>query len=357
MLMKTNQVYAVLFVLCLSVVISNAFPKNFAWNGGPSRLKCEHGSTFWMNNEPHLKDNVIAIKALMYMDDIYLLTPRMKHGVLSTVWLILREQRVELEPYPDLRSHNIGDCSAIQNAVDFYLDNLGNLWVLDTGIIDTLESPRCTCPPKVTVISILLGKITKRIDISVLAEPNSLLQNIVVEYGHVGKIFIYISDASRGAVLVYEVSSETGWAVIACAPSVGLQIAMIKRAPAHNILIIVILHQQGLFELDTSALRRRNSISPIRVYGDHTKAVLLLGSDAHHIYLRHVECSDVLSWDTRHAYNSSRLANIHSAGPRLTPTSVAAHPLRPILLVLDSNYADTVNGHLPTYHKISFIEQ
>lgn len=49
----------------------------------------------------------------------------MKHGVLATVWLLVRTKRgVELKPYPNLRDHKIADCGGIQNAVDIYLDHL-----------------------------------------------------------------------------------------------------------------------------------------------------------------------------------------------------------------------------------------
>lgn len=49
----------------------------------------------------------------------------MKRGVLATVWLVVRGSHgVELQPFPELRHHEVYDCSAIQNAVDFYLDHL-----------------------------------------------------------------------------------------------------------------------------------------------------------------------------------------------------------------------------------------
>ncbi|KAJ0177196.1 hypothetical protein K1T71_007205 [Dendrolimus kikuchii] len=339
-------------------ILRSICPKNLAWNGGPLHLQCEHGIDLWTRTGEYVKENVIAIKAVTFKDEIYLITPRMKHGVLATVWLLVRTKRgVELEPYPELRSHKIADCSGIQNAVDVYLDHLGNLWILDSGIIDTLESPRCTCPPKVVVISLILDKLISRIDISYLAEPNSLLQSLVVEYDISGKSFLYVSDASRGSVLVHEIPSGSEWSAIVCQLSAGLQLALVKRGPMHSILILLRLHQHGLFELDTGALRRRNSMAPLRVFGEHSKPMVLLGADAHHIYFRHTECSDVLSWDTRDVFNVSELNNIHSAGPRLTPTSVAADPLKHLLIILDSNYADSFHGNTPTYHKISFTGQ
>uniref|UniRef100_A0A2A4JAJ6 ubiquitinyl hydrolase 1 n=1 Tax=Heliothis virescens TaxID=7102 RepID=A0A2A4JAJ6_HELVI len=244
----------------------------------------------------YVKDNVIAVKAVPYRDDIYVITPRMKQGVMATLWLIIREKNsVELQPYPELRDHKLSDCNAIQNAVDFYLDHLGKLWILDTGIIDTLSNPQCTCPPKVVVVNLLLGKLIKRIDISSLMEANSLLQNIVVEYALGGNAFIYASDASRGAILVHEVSTGAGWSVVTCGPATGLQITLVKRM-THAVLLLVRLHYPGIIELDTTTLRRKDSLNPLTVFGEHSKPVVLLGADSFHVYLRHTECSDVLRY-------------------------------------------------------------
>ncbi|KAJ8728128.1 hypothetical protein PYW08_016513 [Mythimna loreyi] len=354
--MVHNFLKIFILILLNIVMLDAGHPKNLVWNGGPLHLQCESGSDLWMTNR-HVKENVIAVKTVPYQDEIYIITPRMKPGVLATLWLIIRTKNgVELQPYPELRDHKISDCNAIQNAVDFYLDHLGKLWVLDTGVIDTLANPRCTCPPKVVVINLLLGKLIKRIDISSLLEPTSLLQNIVVEYGIGGKTFIYASDASRGAVLVHEISSGAGWSVVASGPTTGLQIALVKRT-AHTVLILVRLHHPGIIELDTTALRRRDSLTPLTVFGEHSKPVVLLGADGSHVYLRHTECSDVLVWNTHDAFNSSRLNNIHSAGPRLTTTAVAADPLKHLLLILDTNYLDTLQGNSPTYHKISFVSK
>ncbi|KAH9633406.1 hypothetical protein HF086_004120 [Spodoptera exigua] len=256
----------VLLVISLGLRTSNGREtKNLAWNGGPVNLQCEFGPDSWTNG--YVKENVIAVKALQFQDAIYVITPR------------------SFGKYFDHRTAP------------------GKLWILDTGVIDTLTNPKCTCPPKIVIINLLFGKLTKRIDISSsLLEANSLLQNIVVEYDLGGNAFIYASDASRGAIVVHELSSGA-------------------------------------------------------VFGEHSKPVVLLGADGYHIYLRHFECSDVLVWNTRDPYNSSRLDNIHSAGPQLTTTSVAADPFKPMLLILDSDYLTTLRGNSPTYHKITFVNK
>ncbi|CAH0579243.1 unnamed protein product [Chrysodeixis includens] len=351
-----SLVNRVILCIFLQIVNINCHLSNLAWNGGPIHLQCERESDFWMRSGQYIKENVIAVKAIMHQDDVYVMTPRLKPGVLATFWLVLRDKNhVKLQPHPEPRDHTVGDCSAIQNAVDMYLDHLGKLWVLDSGIVDTVASPQCTCPPKVVVINLLLRKLVKRIDISSLLEATSLIQNIVVEH-ELGKTFIYVSDASRGAILVHEVTSGASWSVVACAPALGLQILLVKR-PAHTVLILVRLHHKGIIELDTTALRRRDSLTPLTVFGEQSKPIVLLGADGFHVYLRHTECSDVLVWNTRDPYNSSRLDNIHSAGPRLTTTAVASEPLKRILLILDTNYFDTLQGNSPTYHRITFVSK
>ncbi|XP_063533589.1 uncharacterized protein LOC134743887 [Cydia strobilella] len=334
-----------------------AHPNNVAWYGGPMHVECEHALNLFTGSGQYIKENVIATKAVSFNDDVYVMTPRMKRGVLATVWLLVSgRQGPALEPFPSLPAHTVADCGSIQNAVDFHLDCIGNLWILDSGIIDTLEAPRCTCKPKVVVISTLLRTVTKLLDLTT-AEPSSLLQNVVVDYGLSGKPFVYISDASRGAILVRDATSNTEWTVLFCSPSSGLQITLGKRGPAHNVLMAVRAHQPGLIEIECAALRRRNSALPLRAFGEQTRPVFLLGSGTHHIYLRHADGSDVLSWDVRDGYNMSQLISIHSPGPRLVPTSVSADHLKHSLLILDSNYGDVINSNSPAYQRISFIGQ
>ncbi|KPJ02794.1 Protein yellow [Papilio xuthus] len=330
-------------------------PKNVAWSGGPLHCECEHGVDFWAHGGKYIKDNVIAIKAVSFNDNIYVITPRLKRGVQATVWQIIKGRHgVELDAFPSITDHALADCDAIQNAVDCHLDHLGNLWVLDSGIVDTIDNPRCTCPPKVVVINVVLKKVTKTIKLTSTVEPMSQLQNIVVEYTITGT-YIYISDASRGAIIVHEVSSNDGWSVLACDPAIGIQLALVKRGPLHNSLMLIRIHHRGVLELDTAMLKRKMCNSPLTVIGEKEKPVFLLGFDAHHLYLRHSECADVLSWDIQKPY--SNLINIHSAGPQMVPTSVTSDPLKYSLLVLDTNYAETVLETKATYHKLTFIGQ
>lgn len=65
-----------------------------------------------------------------------------------------------LVPYPCWSVQEEGTCSALQNAVDIYLDPQNILWVLDTGVVNTLEEPIRQCPPKVLAFNVATGKVS-----------------------------------------------------------------------------------------------------------------------------------------------------------------------------------------------------
>lgn len=53
-------------------------------------------------------------------------------------------------PYPNLEINSMGDRESIINAVDIYTGRNRVFWVLDTGIVNTLEEePRRECEAKV----------------------------------------------------------------------------------------------------------------------------------------------------------------------------------------------------------------
>lgn len=63
------------------------------------------------------------------------------------------------EPYPSWEAQAEGDCSALQNAVDIYLDSKNMLWVLDTGVTQTLDKPVRQCAPKAVAFDLITGKV------------------------------------------------------------------------------------------------------------------------------------------------------------------------------------------------------
>ena len=64
-----------------------------------------------------------------------------------------------LTPFPCWSIQEEGNCAALQSVVDLFLDPQNILWVLDSGIINSLEEPIHQCPPKVVAINVKTGKV------------------------------------------------------------------------------------------------------------------------------------------------------------------------------------------------------
>lgn len=71
-----------------------------------------------------------------------------------------------------------------------------------------------------------------------------------------------MSDASRGAIIVHDTVS--GWIAMACAPSAGLQMVLVKQSLMHNSLLMVRIPHPGILEYDTASLQRKHTHTPVR---------------------------------------------------------------------------------------------
>lgn len=91
---------------------------------------------------------------------------RFKPGVpatLARVSLKDKNCQANLLAFPCWSLQEEGKCSALQNVVDIFLDPQDILWVLDTGVINSLEQPERKCPPKVVALNIKTGKVRQSV--------------------------------------------------------------------------------------------------------------------------------------------------------------------------------------------------
>lgn len=95
-----------------------------------------------------------------------------------------------ISPYPCWDLQEEGNCQALQSAVDVFLDPYDVLWVLDVGVVNTLEQSIRRCPPKIVGISVRSGKVVQSIDLTSLVTRNSKLQHLVVDYDESGHGFV-----------------------------------------------------------------------------------------------------------------------------------------------------------------------
>lgn len=165
----------------------------FQLSGSSLEWPCASTKNIYHSSGRYIPKNVIMTRSQIYRDEAYVTLPRLKPGVPFTLGKISMrrgQSSTSVAPYPCWSLQEEGNCQAIQSAVDIFLDANDILWVLDVGLVNTLEQPVRRCPPKIVAINVKNGKVVQSIDLSGLVAPNSRLQHIVAEYDESGHSFV-----------------------------------------------------------------------------------------------------------------------------------------------------------------------
>lgn len=145
----------------------------------------------------------------------------MKPGIPATLAIINPRKRSAdkatlLEPYPDWSWHGDKDCEGLISVFRTKVDECGRLWVLDTGVIDSLNTARRVCPPKILVFDLVKDTLEfKYVFPEAVLARDSLLVSIVVDVrgGRCVDAFAYVADVLEFGLIVFEARSRTSWRV------------------------------------------------------------------------------------------------------------------------------------------------
>lgn len=165
----------------------------FQLSGSSLEWPCQSTKNIYVQSGRYTPKNVIMTRAQINRDEAYVTLPRLKTGIPFTLGKISMKRGqciTKVTPYPCWSLQEEGNCQALQSAVDIFLDPNDILWVLDVGIVNTLEQPVRRCPPKVVGINVKTGRVVQSIDLSSLVVHNSRLQHLVVEYDETGHCFM-----------------------------------------------------------------------------------------------------------------------------------------------------------------------
>ncbi|XP_014476545.1 PREDICTED: major royal jelly protein 5 [Dinoponera quadriceps] len=349
---------AVTFIVAVALVGGNDLTKcdrNLIWTGGSFEWPCPATKSMFKNSGRYISKNVLATRTAIYKDDAFLVLPRFKPGVpvtLARVSFKDKNCQASLQPYPCWSLQEEGTCSALQNAVDLYLDPQDILWVLDTGIVNSLEEPVRKCPPKVVALNVKTGKLMKSVDLSGLTSPSSRLQYVVADYNPDGHVFIYISDAATRAILVYDVTSDRGYRVVLpqavtmnCSRRDVLYLALMRHQDGSTCLIFTYLGSSRLFSIRTDHLRSGSAHGKIHDLGPKPKRMIILGTDnGSALFCRFEGGADVYRWDTITPFVPANVQQVYKSHECNLVTHVAADYKRGRMRVLESNFADYMQG-------------
>ncbi|KAJ8678890.1 hypothetical protein QAD02_014677 [Eretmocerus hayati] len=343
------------FFLIFSIGLVTAYEphKSIKWIGGNNiEWGTSHVKASYKNSGRFISKNIIATRAAIWRDDIFLALPRYRTGVPITLAKMSLKGRHSLgmSPFPSWSHQEEGNCTALQSVIDIFLDPYELLWALDTGIVNSLENPIASCPPKIVAYSTKTGKVVKTIDASPLTDGNSRLQYLVVDYSPEGRAFVYVTDAESRAILVFDVASGRGYRVIlpksvslGCSRRDVLYVSLIRRPDHDNRLIFTYLCGSHVFSIKSSYLQAGSSTGRIRDLGPKGERVVFLGTDnGSALFFRNEGESDVYKWDLMESARDIRM--VQKGTPHALPTQVMPDQRRNKMRVLESNFPDYFEG-------------
>lgn len=293
------------------------------WTGGSFEFPCPSTKSLFKSSGKYISKNVIATRAQIASNTVFLALPRFRPGIPST--LVKTQIKngacvTTFTPFPCWSMQEEGNCKALQSVVDIYIDQNDVLWALDTGIVNTLETSVRKCPPKIVAINIKNGKVLKTIELDSLTSSNSRLQYLAVDYSLQGQCFVYVADAANRAIIVYNIQQNKGYRVVlpkavsqGCRGRDVLYIALVRKDCGSTVLYLTYLSSKKIFIIPTEYLR--SGVIDGRVSGKIFFGMSVVGIS---IYLFSLFC---LQKSERNLIDSSSLAQttelLYSLGMRV----------------------------------------
>lgn len=326
---------------------------NYRISGRNVLFPCESTKNIYTNTGRYVPKNVIPTRMQILKDEAIVALPRYKHGVPFTLAKFCLKNKgcdAVLEPYPCWGLQEEGNCEAIQSANDIFLDNNQYLWVLDTGIVNTLEQPVRRCAPKCVAIDTKTGQVLKTIDLSPYVSKNSRFQYLVVDYTADGSPFVYVGDAGVGAIVVYDVFNAKGYRVVLPQQVCNdhekkdvLNIALIRK-PCGNVLYFTYLSCPKIFSIKTKHLQSGDAAGAVKEVGVKPTGTVLLGTDnGPALFFRYKGESDIYVWNTETCFKQENFVLAQKGSECRLPTQVVPGYKR-FMWAIESNFHDFIAG-------------
>ncbi|KAI4456323.1 protein yellow-related [Holotrichia oblita] len=326
---------------------------SFKVSGSHLTFPCESTKNIYLQSGRYISKNIIGTRMQIYKDEAFIALPRYKTGVpftLAKFSLRTRGCVATLTPYPCWSLQEEGNCKAIQSAVDICIDQMDILWVLDSGICNTLEQPVRRCAPKLIGIELKTGQVVKMIDLSNFVTPESRLQYLVIDYAADGHAFAYISDAGARSIIVYNIMENKGYRVVlpkpccACAPDV-LYLCLVRTC-CGNELFFTYLSGNKIYKVKCGFLQSGQAAGAIVECGIKPvdRKIVLLGTDnGAAIFFRYKGESDIYIWNTETCFKAENGLLVQKGNECRLPTEVVPGYKR-LMWVIESNFPDYVTN-------------
>lgn len=314
---------------------------------------CDSTKGIYISSGRYIPRNVIATRMQIYKDEAIVALPRYKHGVpftLAKFSMKARGCQANLTPFPCWSMQEEGNCDALQSVVDIFICQSDILWVLDIGLVNTLEQPVRRCGPKIVGINLKTNQVVKVIDLTNLVVPSSRLQYIIVDYTCDGRPFVYVADAGAGAIIVYDVFGAKGYRVVlptACtATAKDVLYMVLVRRQCGNYVYFSYLSSPKMYHIKSESLQKGQTAGAIVEVGAKPEGVkgVLLGTDnAGSILFRYKGQSDVYIWNTDTCFKDENFILVQRGTECRLPTHVVPGYKR-LMWTIESNFHDYIAG-------------
>ncbi|KAJ8984322.1 hypothetical protein NQ317_012541 [Molorchus minor] len=301
------------------------------WTGGQFDWPNSATKSIYKSTGRYIPKHIIATRAQVFKDDIFVALPRYKPGVPVTLARIgLKQKGCEavMMPFPCWATQDEADSNALQSVVDIYLDENNILWVLDSGVVNTLTEPIRKCPPK--------SGWNQRIERQ-------------EKYAADGRPFVYVSDAATRSILVFDVAGNRGYRVVLPKAICGsrrdvLYIALVHKPGCNNnYLLITYLSGARIFQVRTEYLRTGCAVGKIQDLGLKGGKIVILGTDlGSAVFFRYEGKSEVYRWVVGTLFKDFEL--VYRSPECYLATHAIPDVSRNRIRVLESNFPDFIQG-------------
>lgn len=353
----------IIILLAVSVALANKEcdekdVNSLQWTGASFKWPCQSTKTIFKASGKYINKNHIATRAQIYKDQVFMAVPRLRNGVAATlVTTSLADTgcQAQLTPYPCWSLQEEGNPDAFQSIVDLFIDAQDILWVLDTGVVNSLETPIRRTPPKVVGIDVKTKLIVRKLDLSGLVNAASRLQYVVVDYAPDGRCFVYVSDAATRAVIVYDVAESKGYRVVlpseitaGCSKRDVLYMALVRKSGENNVLYFTYLSSSRMFSIKTEYLRKGSCNGRVHDIGAKPNKMVILGTDGGcAIFFRYAGQSEIYRWDACNtAFKTCNFKPVYKSETCYLVTHAFPDLVGNRMRVLESNFPDFIQGQM-----------
>ncbi|XP_011144820.1 protein yellow [Harpegnathos saltator] len=177
-------------------------------------------------HEQYQPENVVMTGIEVDWDRIFVSTPRLRAGVPATLSFFPRNVALgsspQLQAYPSWDWHGAGkgeiNCTRLISVYRTRLDRCNRLWVVDAGVVTSVDDFMPVCPPKVVVFDTKTDQVVRHITFPrQVLRPNTLLTNLVIDEVSAktcDDVFLYMTDTAGPGILIFDGARDRSWRVV-----------------------------------------------------------------------------------------------------------------------------------------------